>query len=264
MESKDPVQPTVRAEIAGTAQSEATNPTVAPLASHRTGHHIWTAAISLGAAAVASGLVFSTLPALAAPTGDHGQMTSTADILSIARTAEQLAVTFYSEGIKHHQQLGIQGSDLAYLQAAATEEQIHMEFLAENGGESLTDIFSFPEGHDTFKNLSLFVQTLEQLETAFVAAYVVAAGEFAQQSRPDLAQIAAQLCGVESEHRALGRDLAGLTPATNVAFEIALFNHVSDAFSALKAGGFLSPSDVNRFKYEPVSNRFPGVTGIQP
>lgn len=186
------------------------------------------------------------------------------DILSIARTAEQLAVTFYSNGIKQHEQLGIAGDDLTYLQSAVTEEQLHQEFLAQSGGQSLADVFSFPHGDATFTDKSLFTQTLEQLETAFVAAYLAAVKEFAEQGRPDLVQIAAQLCGVESEHRAFARDLGGLTPAANVAFEAPLFEHVSDALGALQSGGFLTPREGNRYAYAPVPDQYPGVTGTHP
>lgn len=185
-------------------------------------------------------------------------------ILSVARTAEQLAVTFYSHGIAHHQQLGITGSDLAYLQAAVVEEQLHLNFEAANGGRSLASTFSFPHGDDTFEHLSVFIATLEQLEFDFIAAYLAATMEFAQMGHARLAQIASQIGGVECEHRALGRDIGGLVPADNVGFEPVLLSSVGAAVGALKAQGYLNPRKGNSYAYQPVSTAGHGVIYRHP
>ncbi|MBF6589592.1 MAG: ferritin-like domain-containing protein [Ktedonobacterales bacterium] len=190
--------------------------------------------------------------------------TAIGDVLSIARTAEELAVTFYSHGITNNVALGITGSDLTYLQAAVTEEQIHRDFLKANGGTSLAGPFSFPHGVNTFTRLGLFIDTLEQLEVAFIGAYLAAVQEFAEQGQPGLARIAAQIGGIECEHRAVGRELGGLTPVNNFGFEVATFARVSDAVTALANGGFLSPSGNNSFAYAPVSATFPGVIHTRP
>ena len=77
--------------------------------------------------------------------------------------------------------------------------------------------------------------------------------------QPRLAQIAAQIGGVECEHRALGRDIGGLSPADNVGFEPVLLTSVGAAVDALQSQGYLSPKGDNSFTYAPVSTNNPGV-----
>lgn len=240
-------------------QAEATDALLASLAAPRPRRGLLkAAALGAGALAVGGGTLLGTLPALAAPA------TSAGDILNIAATAERLAVTFYSHGIARAHRLGISGDNLDYLKAAVTEEQIHQNFLVANGAKPLTSEFSFPHGDDTFEHKSLFISTLEQLEVDFIAAYLAAVKEFAQQGQPRLAQIAAQIMGVEAEHRTLGRDIGGLDPANNFGFEPALLGSVSAAVTALSKQGYLNPRRGNRYEYHPVSTSFPGLIYTHP
>ena len=131
---------------------------------------------------------------------------SIVDILTVARTAEQLAVTFYTNGVANADKLGITGDNLAYLKAALVEEQIHQQFLVLLMVVTRLLIPSaFPQGPQTFTDLKTFIATQQQLEGVFDSAFLAAIMEFAQLGRPDLAQIAGQIATVESEHRALGR-----------------------------------------------------------
>ena len=196
--------------------------------------------------------------------GGEGAEDTVAQILSIAATAEELAVTFYSHSIANASKLGINGANLAYLQAAVIEEQIHRDFEVAAGGSPLTNTFSFPHGNDTFEQLNLFIATLEQLEEAFIAAYLAAVKEFALLGQPDLAQLAAQICGIENEHRTLGRDIGGLIPADNWAFSPALVESVGDAVDVLAAEGYLSPKAGNSFTYHHVSTDDHGVINRTP
>lgn len=186
--------------------------------------------------------------------GGEGPEDSIVSILSIAATAEELAVTFYTNGIANAHKLGISGANLDYLIAAVIEEQIHRDFLVAAGGKPLTDKFSFPKGYETFEDLGPFIYTLQQLEEAFIAAYLAAVSEFSQYNQPRLAQIAAQIMGVEAEHRALGRSISPNFPfANNFAFEPALVESVGDAAQYLAANGYLSPKDDNSYQYKRVS-----------
>ena len=45
----------------------------------------------------------------------------------------------------------------------------------------------------------MFIATLEKLEEAFIATYLAAVKEFCLLGQPGLAQIAAQICGIEAE-----------------------------------------------------------------
>ncbi len=185
-------------------------------------------------------------------------------ILTVARTAEQLAVTFYSNGIANADKLGITGDNLAYLQAALVEEQIHQLFFTANGGQSLADTFSFPSGAKTFTDMTTFITTQQQLEGVFDSAFLAAVAEFAQLGRPDLAQIAAQVACIEAEHRALGRSIGNLSPADNWAFTPVLIGSVGDAPTLVKQAGYLSPTSGNSYTYQEVSTDNSGVEQRKP
>jgi len=198
-------------------------------------------------------------------------------IFSIARTAEQLAVTFYSGGVQNASALGLSAADLDSIKAALVEEQIHLYLFMAQGGDSLADTFSLPAGAKTFTDLATFITTQQLLEGAFDAAFIAAVLEFAQLGMPRVAQIACQIAMIESEHRALGRQIAishnipslpntfGVTdqgglnadgtiptdPADNWAFAPALVGSVGAAVPVLKKAGVLSPTAGNSYTYKP-------------
>ena len=197
--------------------------------------------------------------------GGEGPEDSIVSILSIAATAEELAIAFYTNGIANAHALGIKGANLDYLIAAVIEEQIHRDFLVAAGGKPLTDDFSFPHMAETFEDLGIFINTLQTLEEAFIAAYLAAVSEFSQYSQPRLAQIAAQIMGVEAEHRALGRSISPNLPfANNFAFEPALVESVGDAAQYLADKGFLSPKDGNTYQYKRVSTDNSNIVYLTP
>jgi ferritin-like protein len=189
---------------------------------------------------------------------------SIVSILTVARTAEQLAVTFYSNGIANASKLGITGDNLVYLKAALVEEQIHQQFFAANGGQSLATTFSFPKGAATFTDLTTFISTQQQLEGVFDSAFLAAIMEFAQLGRPDLAQIAGQVACIEAEHRALGRSIGNLSPADNWAFTPVLVTSVGAAPTLVQQAGYLSPTTGNSYTYQEVSTSGAGVEQTKP
>ena len=185
-------------------------------------------------------------------------------ILDVAATAETLAVTFYTNGVNNAAALGLSGNDLDEIKAALLEEEIHLEFFLANGGKPAAQTFSFPMGAATFTSLSNFISTQQQLEGVFDSAFIAAAYEFGQLARPDLTRYACMIAMIESEHRALGRDIArsngvslnaamaGTTttdPADNWAFAPQLITSVGAAPGIVQAAGYLSPSGTNTFTY---------------
>lgn len=186
--------------------------------------------------------------------------TTIMSILNIAITAEELAVVFYSHVLQNANQLGFSEAGFLDIKAALIEEQVHQQFLAKQGAKALTSKFSFPFGNNTFKQFNLFIQVQQQMEALFVAAYIAAGKEFAMLGRPDLVQIAAQIGGVEAEHRAIGRAIGGLRPANNRIFETVLLNTVADAPGVLTKGGFLNPRNGNFFEFKPVSTNMNGMS----
>ena len=188
-----------------------------------------------------------------------GRTGTAKSIFTIARTAEQLAVTFYTNGIRNAAQLGLNATQVGQLQAALVEEQLHQLLFTAQGGDSLTDTFSFPQGAKTFTDLQTFIATQQLLEGVFDSAFLAAVREFAEIGQPRLAQIASQIATVEAEHRALGRAIAGLEPADNLTYAPVLVSFVADAPAAVMAAGFLSPVPGNTYKYAQVDTSTPGI-----
>jgi len=196
--------------------------------------------------------------------GSNCEVDSIKTIFSVAATAERLAVTFYTNGVKHARQLGLNWASLAVFEAALVEEQIHELFFVANGGTPLASTFSFPHGDNTFEDLGLFIETQQQLEGVFDSAFLAAIHEFAAMGQPVLARIAGQIATIESEHRALGRFIGGLVPADNWAFTPVLIPSVGAAPAIVKAAGYLSPRHGNSYTYEQVSTADDGVIYREP
>lgn len=204
--------------------------------------------------AVAAGAAVAALDALALPAGAQTASSpdTVAQILSIAATAERLAVTFYTNGMNNAATLGLSGENLKIIQAALIEEQIHELFFEKNGGTALTSTFSFPQGAKTFTDLPTFIATQQQLEGAFDSAFIAAAYEFSLMGNPGLCRTACQIAMVESEHRALGRRIGGMQPADNWTFAPQLLPSVGAAPAVLQAAGYLSPVAGNTYTYQQV------------
>ena len=128
-------------------------------------------------------------------------------------------------------------------------------------------MFLFPTG--TFSSLATFLSVLDALENAFIGAYLAAVKEFAQMAVDTkggtsqmsaagtayttvqleyFAEVAASIMGVECEHRALGRSIAGAIPADNECFEMqdtitTVFTGNTSAAAAL--GPFINGGDTS-------------------
>ena len=242
--------------------------------------------VAAGGAAIAGAGLFSGL--LAEPR----EQTAPLEIFQIATIAEQLAVTFYSNGVANAEALGLDGVDLAIIKAAGIEEQIHQQFFTAvigllTGEAAPTTVgpteFSFPFPN-TFTDLTTFIATQQALEGVFDSAFLAAIRELSRQGLPRVAQIAGQVAAIESEHRALGRAIAArkgitalpnpvgalvegrlnprpsnpepdpvpTTPPNNWVFAPVFLESVGDAPALVQQAGFLSPVDGNRFAYSPI------------
>ena len=255
-----------------------------------------------GGAAIAGGGLFSGLLAegAMAQAGSRGrgvlaeprEQTAPLEIFQIATIAEQLAVTFYSNGVANAGALGLDGVDLAIIKAAGIEEQIHQQFFTAvigllTGETAPTTVgpttFSFPFPN-TFTDLTTFIATQQALEGVFDSAFLAAIRELSRQGLPRVAQIAGQVAAIESEHRALGRAIAArkgiaalpnpvgaliegrlnprpsnpepnpvpTTPPNNWAFAPVFLESVGDAPALVQRAGFLSPVQGNSFAYSPI------------
>jgi hypothetical protein len=193
------------------------------------------------------------------PHQDNSHQDKLQQILDIAVTAEQLAVTTYSNGLANAWALGVKGDNLHYLHAALVEEQIHEFFFESLGGVALTSTFSYPNGAATFSNLATFIDTQQMLEGSLDSAFLAGVIEAAQAGEFRLAQILAQIACIEAEHRVLGRTIMGYQPADNYAYTPVLVKRVKDTPSVLLDAGYLSPTFSNIYTYEPVSTNFPDI-----
>lgn len=209
-----------------------------------------------------------------------GPLTSPANIFVVAQTAEQLATTFYRNGILNAGKLGLDVDEVTYLKAAGIEEQLHQRLFASLTGVATlpTKVFSFPFGADTFTNLDLFITTQQILEGVFDSAFIAAVRELARQGAYRAAQIAAQIATIEAEHRVLGRQIAashgikkllnplgglltsdklgadrtktvGTSPADNIGYTPVYVSQVAEALTLAVASGFASPKKGNSYPY---------------
>ena len=214
------------------------------------------AGLAAGGATVVSGMTFGNVFAESDDEGD-----TTLDIFNGALTAEQLAVTFYYNGLQTNLQINPTFKDVLspdhvhYFQAALWEEHRHAQLFAAVGGTSLAGPapkFFFPTG--SFTDQHTFLSVLSALEDAFIGAYLAAVGDWsrkdseARETVPEgytpsqLAQIAAQIMGVEAEHRVLGRDVDNQSVPNNRILEKVLFRSVGTvANSTGTAVGALLP-----------------------
>jgi hypothetical protein len=174
-----------------------------------------------------------------------------AQIFTAALIAEDLATTFYYNGLvgaviqdpnlagpggtATHVTSGGNFGNVDYLRAALDEEITHADLfralLGISGAASDPEqTFYFPAG--VFDTLAPFIATLEALENAFIGAYLAAIREFSRMSGVAgtgsnytsgqlsyYAEVAASILGVESEHRVLGRVISNSNPANNRNYE---------------------------------------------
>jgi hypothetical protein len=197
------------------------------------------------------------------------------DIVVALHTMEHLAVTVLGAAV-NSSSLNLAGNAtlLAIVRAALMEDQLHAELM----DAILAPALGIPVGVPAFPDLWLqgtpsqtvttpfsrikftlpdaailkdqktFFSTIEGAENIFVGAYVAAVREFAEIGQPMLAKWAAQILGVEAEHRALARTALVLTgdtskiPPNNKGHETDLFLYVKDAAMALIDLGFLGGS----------------------
>lgn len=165
-------------------------------------------------------------------------------VINVAATAELFATTHYLAAINNAEALGLDDIELAYMKAGFLAEQDHFELLTSLGAAPLVSEFYVPE--TLFSDRGLFAATTEVAETAFIAAYLAAVRIFSNAGATPFAVTAAQIAGVESEHRAFVRRI-GLKLATNLSYQAYLINNVSDAAPVLQpfldgsGEGFVGP-----------------------
>ncbi len=216
---------------------------------------------SLFAGVIVAGLGASLLPAVARADTSPDDVNT---IFTIAQVAEQLAVTFYSNGVKSAQagtlkdagKKGLDEAELDYLRAALIEEQLHQLFFASQTHVAVQtpNRFNFPA--NTFTDLATFIGIQQTLEGVFDSAFIAAVYELTLLGHPDLARIACQIAMIESEHRVLGRDIlishglqAATDPADNWTYAPQLLANVGAAPGVVSAAGFFNAQNTGSYAY---------------
>ena len=178
-------------------------------------------------------------------------------IINTALAAERLATTFYytaltSPAVLRTPQLGGASSDpnnpglppngnpshVRDLQAALDAEVKHAALLVAAGATSHLTQFYFPGS--TFTRLGTTLDptsvlgVLDVLETALTGLYIAAVNQLLRPGYRDLARLAAEITGIESEHRMLGRVIADMRPANNLILAPEPIASVGEAAAALR------------------------------
>jgi ferritin-like protein len=149
------------------------------------------------------------------------------DFGNAAVGAERIGIAFYSNALGQTSPFGV-GSDLAkgmllnsahriYFRAARNQENTHRAVLESLGLKFPFSVFQFPAG--TFDSAKAMLAFGEQLESVFIGAYLGAIKAAASATNTFIAEAAAQIVGVECEHRVLIRDIAGEDPPNDRFFE---------------------------------------------
>jgi hypothetical protein len=158
---------------------------------------------------------------------------SDSDIIAFGNAAvgaERIAVAFYSNALGLASSFGVSG-DLAkgtllnsahrvYFNAARNQEASHLATLESLGLDFPFSTFAFPAG--TFTSAKAMLSMGEQLENVFIGAYLGAIKVAASVADPLgilVAEAAAQIMGVECEHRVLIRDIAAESPPNDRFYE---------------------------------------------
>lgn len=182
---------------------------------------------ALGVAAGAGMLGTRVKPALAA---------TDSDILNFGNAAvgaERIGIAFYANALGMSASSGtfnvscdtakgtlLNSAHRAYFEAALNQETQHLNTLSSLGLTFPITTFGFPDG--TFSSAKSMLAFGEQLEDVFIGAYLGAIKVSASVGHSlgiAVAELAAQILGIECEHRVLIRDIAGLTPPNDRFFE---------------------------------------------
>ncbi len=149
------------------------------------------------------------------------------DFVNAAVGAERIGIAFYGNTLGTGSPFSI-ASDVAsttllnsahrvYFRAAFNQESSHLAFLQSAGGSFPFTHFGFPP--DTFNSAQTMLAMGMQLESIFIGAYLGAVKAAATLQNTVVAEAAAQICGIESEHRVLINDIAAITPPNDRFFE---------------------------------------------
>ena len=153
---------------------------------------------------------------------------SATDFVTAAIGAERIGIAFYGNAVGSGSPYSAPGdpatssllnsSHRGYFQAAFNQETSHLAVLSSLG---LPDFpfhtFQFP--HGTFASKGSMLAIGAALESIFIGAYLGAVKQGAVNGNALVAEAAAQICGIECEHRVLINDIRGVDPPNDRFYE---------------------------------------------
>jgi len=153
---------------------------------------------------------------------------SATDFVTAAIGAERIGIAFYGNALGSGSLYSAPGdpatstllnsSHRGYFQAAFNQETSHLGVLSSLG---LPDFpfhtFQFPGG--TFGSKESMLAMGASLEAIFIGAYLGAVKQGASLGNVLVAEAAAQICGIECEHRVLINDIMGISPPNDRFYE---------------------------------------------
>jgi hypothetical protein len=152
------------------------------------------------------------------------------DFVNAAVGAERIGIAFYGNALGSGSPYSVSGdaatntllnsSHRRYFRAAFNQETSHLAALIANGGSFGFGHFGFPTG--TFGSAGPMLAMGGNLESIFIGAYLGAVKAGATDGSSlgiFVAEVAAQICGIECEHRVLIDDIAGIDPPNNRFYE---------------------------------------------
>jgi Ferritin-like domain len=160
--------------------------------------------------------------------------TTVCNLIDTAVTLEALAVTFVSAVVENASKIGIASNLVPVLKAANAAEYDHYKALRRIGAKPLTTKFWAP--NSVIASSNAVFATVEYVETQFINAYLIAVTAFAKAGMDSTARYAAEILGVEAEHRALARFAQGKLP-DNLGFEVYKITTIGGIVGALEAAG---------------------------
>jgi hypothetical protein len=152
------------------------------------------------------------------------------DFVNAAVGAERIGIAFYGNALGSGSPFSVSGDPAThtllnsghrvYFQAAFNQETSHLAALIANGGNFGFGHFEFPAG--TFGSSGSMLQMGQSLESIFIGAYLGAVKAGATDGTSlgiFVAEVAAQICGIECEHRVLINDIAAMSPPNDRFYE---------------------------------------------
>jgi len=152
------------------------------------------------------------------------------DFVNAAVGAERIGIAFYGNALGTGSPYSLaadaadhtllNNSHRGYFMAAFNQETSHLAALIANGGSFPFNHFAFPAG--TFATAEKMLAMGQGLESIFIGAYLGAVKAGASDGTSlgiFVAEVAAQICGIECEHRVLINDIAGVSPPNDRFYE---------------------------------------------